>query len=212
MLVPSSRERPLLPLPRLAPFIRLRHPAPPGPPPAAAPAGPVRRGPAHDLPRVAEIAAPFVRDTCVTFEEEVWDVPAWHRKLDDVTARGLPFLVAEVDAPGGPGTPTGAVVAGYAYASAWRPKPAYRHTAEDSIYLDPEHAGRGVGTALLAALLEALAAAGVRQVVSVVADVPEAAGSLPLHRRFGFVEAGRLTAVGFKHGRWVDTILLQRTL
>ena len=69
-----------------------------------------------------------------------------------------------------------------------------------------------MGTALLAALLEALAAAGVRQVVSVVADVPEAAGSLPLHRRFGFVEAGRLTAVGFKHGRWVDTILLQRTL
>ncbi|UTT57581.1 GNAT family N-acetyltransferase [Cellulosimicrobium cellulans] len=180
--------------------------------PVPAPGVTVRPATVHDLPRVAEIAAPFVRDTCVTFEEEVWDVAAWHRKLDDVTARGLPFLVAEVDAPGGPGTPTGAVVAGYAYASAWRPKPAYRHTAEDSIYLDPEHAGRGVGTALLAALLEALAAAGVRQVVSVVADVPEAAGSLPLHRRFGFVEAGRLTAVGFKHGRWVDTILLQRTL
>ncbi|MGN0112841.1 MAG: GNAT family N-acetyltransferase [Cellulosimicrobium funkei] len=184
----------------------------PGHPHASAPAVTVRPATVHDLPRVAEIAAPFVRDTCVTFEEEVWDVPAWHRKLDDVTARGLPFLVAEVDAPGGPSSPTGAVVAGYAYASAWRPKPAYRHTAEDTIYLDPAHAGRGVGTALLAALLEALAAAGVRQVVSVVADVPEAAGSLPLHRRFGFVEAGRLTAVGFKHGRWVDTILLQRTL
>jgi phosphinothricin acetyltransferase len=172
----------------------------------------VRPATADDLARVAEIAAPFVRDTCVTFEEEVWDVPAWQRKLDDITARGLPFLVAEVSAPAGPGSRGSVVVAGYAYASAWRPKPAYRHTAEDTIYLDPAHAGRGVGTALLATLLDACSSAGVRQVVSVVADVPEAAGSLPLHRRFGFVEAGRLTAVGFKHGRWVDTILLQRSL
>lgn len=172
----------------------------------------VRPVTADDLARVAEIAAPYVRDTCVTFEEEVGDVPAWQRKLDDVTARGLPFLVAEVEGSSRPGGTSDPVVAGYAYASAWRPKPAYRHTAEDTIYLDPAFAGRGIGTALLAALLEACAAAGVRQVVSVVADVPEAAGSLPLHRRFGFVEAGRLTAVGFKHGRWVDTILLQRSL
>ncbi|WP_426308550.1 GNAT family N-acetyltransferase [Cellulosimicrobium sp. E-16] len=172
----------------------------------------VRPATAGDLGRVAEIAAPFVRDTCVTFEEEVWDVPAWRRKLDDVTARGLPFLVAEVDVPTEPGTAGGPLVVGYAYASAWRPKPAYRHTAEDTIYLDPAHAGRGIGTTLLSALLDACAVAGVRQVVSVVADVPEAAGSLPLHRRFGFVETGRLTAVGLKHGRWVDTILLQRSL
>jgi phosphinothricin acetyltransferase len=172
----------------------------------------VRPATANDLGRIAEIAAPFVRDTCVTFEEEVWDVPAWQRKLDDVTARGLPFLVAEVDGPTRPDGTSDPVVAGYAYASAWRPKPAYRHTAEDTIYLDPAFAGHGIGTALLAALLEACAAAGVRQVVSVVADVPEAAGSVPLHRRFGFVETGRLTAVGHKHGRWIDTILLQRSL
>ncbi|WP_264030456.1 GNAT family N-acetyltransferase [Cellulosimicrobium sp. SH8] len=172
----------------------------------------VRPATPGDLERVAEIAAPFVRDTCVTFEEEVWDASAWQRKLDDVTARGLPFLVAEVDVPTKRGTAGGPVVAGYAYASAWRPKPAYRHTAEDTIYLDPAHTGRGIGTALLGALLDACSAAGVRQVVSVVADVPEAAASLPLHRRFGFAETGRLTAVGFKHGRWVDTILLQRSL
>ncbi len=176
------------------------------------PAVTVRPATPDDLGRVAEIAAPFVRDTCVTFEEEVWDVSTWQRKLDDVTARGLPFLVAEVGAPAGPGATSGPVVAGYAYASAWRPKPAYRHTAENTIYLDPAYAGRGIGTTLLGALLDACAAVGVRQVVSVVADVPEAAGSLPLHRRFGFVEAGRLTAVGYKHGRWVDTILLQRSL
>lgn len=190
----------------------LPSPGPTTPSAAAHPTATVRPGTADDLARVAEIAAPFVRDTCVTFEEEVWDVPAWQRKLDDVTARGLPFLVAEVDGTTRPDGTSDPVVAGYAYASAWRPKPAYRHTAEDTIYLDPAFAGRGIGTALLAALLEACTTAGVRQVVSVVADVPEAAGSLPLHRRFGFVEAGRLTAVGYKHGRWVDTILLQRSL
>ncbi|MFJ2519622.1 GNAT family N-acetyltransferase [Cellulosimicrobium cellulans] len=190
----------------------LPSPGPTTPSAAAHPTVTVRPATADDLARVAEIAAPFVRDTCVTFEEEVWDVPVWQRKLGDVTARGLPFLVAEVEGSSRPDGTSDPVVAGYAYASAWRPKPAYRHTAEDTIYLDPAFAGRGIGTALLAALLEACTTAGVRQVVSVVADVPEAAGSLPLHRRFGFVEAGRLTAVGFKHGRWVDTILLQRSL
>ncbi|MFI2703690.1 GNAT family N-acetyltransferase [Cellulosimicrobium composti] len=190
----------------------LPSPAGPVPSPSGRPGVTVRPAARGDLARVASIAAPFVRDTCVTFEEEVWDVAAWERKLEDVTGRGLPFLVAEVGGPASPdghGTP---VVVGYAYAAPWRPKPAYRHTAEDTIYLDPAYAGRGVGTALLGALLDACARAGVRQVVSVVADVPEAAGSLPLHRRFGFAEAGRLTAVGFKHGRWVDTILLQRSL
>lgn len=155
-----------------------------------------------DLPRVAEIFAPFVRDTQVTFEEEPWDVGRWDAKRRDLAAVGLPFLVADVDG----------VVAGFAYAGPWRPKAAYRHTVEDTIYLDPRYTGQGLGTALLGALLDVLRVSGVRQVVSVVADVPDAAGSLPLHRRFGFVEAGRLTAVGFKHGRWVDTVLLQRAL
>lgn len=171
----------------------------PSPPP---PGATVRPLVVADLPRVAEIFTPFVRDTQVTFDEEPWDVGRWAAKHRDLADAGLPFLVADV----------AGVVAGYAYASPWRPKPAYRHTVEDTIYLDPRYAGRGVGTALLGALLDALPAAGVRQVVSVVADVPAAGGSVPLHRRFGFVEAGRLTAVGFKHGRWVDTVLLQRTL
>lgn len=171
----------------------------PFPPPAGTTVRPLT---SRDLPRVAEIFAPFVRDTQVTFEEEPWDVDRWDAKRADLEARGLPFLVADVDG----------VVAGFAYAGPWRPKAAYRHTVEDTIYLDPAHAGRGLGTALLAALLDAAARAGARQVVSVVADVPEAAASVPLHRRFGFEEVGRLTAVGFKHGRWVDTILLQRAL
>ncbi|OLT51690.1 GNAT family N-acetyltransferase [Cellulosimicrobium sp. CUA-896] len=172
------------------------------PPPAAGSPASVRPAVAADLGRVAEIFAPYARDTAVTFETEPWDVARWAAKHDDLAGRGLPFLVADVEGE----------VAGFAYAGPWRPKAAYRHTVEDTIYLDPGYAGQGVGTVLLTALLDAAARAGARQVVSVVADVPEAAASLPLHRRLGFVEAGRLTAVGFKHGRWVDTVLLQRAL
>ncbi len=157
---------------------------------------------AADLPRVAAIFAPFARDTAVTFETEAWSAAQWAEKHVDVVRRGLPFLVADVDG----------AVAGFAYAGPWRAKAAYRHTVEDTVYLDPAHAGRGIGTALLTELLDAAARAGARQVVAVVADVPEAAASVPLHRRLGFAEVGRLTAVGFKHGRWVDTVLLQRAL
>jgi L-amino acid N-acyltransferase YncA len=172
------------------------------PPPAGPASATVRPIVPDDLPRVAAIFAPFARDTAVTFEEQPWDVERWADKHADLARRGLPFLVADVDG----------VVAGFAYAGPWRPKAAYRHTVEDTIYLDPAFAGRGLGTALLTALLDAAARAGARQVVSVVADVPQAAASFPLHRRLGFSEVGRLTAVGFKHGRWVDTVLLQRAL
>ncbi len=155
-----------------------------------------------DMAGVASIYDHYVVTSTVTFELTPPGEAVWADKLATLQGAGWPFLVADLD-----GT-----VAGFAYVGPWRPRPAYAHTVEDTIYLDPAYAGRGVGTALLGALLDACARAGVRQVVSVVADVPEAAGSLPLHRRFGFAEAGRLTAVGFKHGRWVDTILLQRSL
>jgi len=92
--------------------------------------------------------------------------------------------------------------------SPWRPKPAYRHTVEDTVYLAPGHTGRGIGGRLLGALLAGCADAGVRQVIADSGDGASAA----LHRRFGFAQAGRLTAVGRKHGRWIDTILMQREL
>ncbi len=162
----------------------------------------MRAAVADDLPAVATILEPYVTGTAVTFDEQAPDVAAWRQRLVDLDARGLPFLVAEVD---------GAVV-GYAYVSPWRPKAAYRYTVEDTIYLAPGAQGRGVGTMLLRALLEACARAGVRQVVAVVADDPAAAGSLPLHRRFGFEVAGVLRDVGVKHGRSVSTTLLQLSL
>jgi L-amino acid N-acyltransferase YncA len=162
----------------------------------------VRAATADDLPALAAILEPYVRRTAVTFDEEPPAATVWSDRLADLAARGLPFLVAELDGE----------VVGYAYASPWRPKAAYRYTVEDTIYLAPGAQGRGVGTRLLSALLDACSAAGVRQVVAVVADDPEAAGSLPLHRRFGFEVAGVLRDVGVKHGRTVSTMLLQRTL
>ena len=102
-------------------------------------------------------------------------------------------------------------VCGYAYASPWRPRPAYRYTVEDTVYISPDRTGRGLGRALLAGLLTGCEQAGARQVIAVIADTGSDA-SVALHRRFGFEQAGRLRAVGRKHGRWIDTILMQREL
>lgn len=103
------------------------------------------------------------------------------------------------------------MVAGYAYATPWRPRPAYRFTVEDSIYLAPDATGKGLGSALLGPLVEAAARAGKRRMIAVVADTGSDA-SVALHRRFGFTDAGRLTAVGHKHSRWIDTQLMEKEL
>jgi L-amino acid N-acyltransferase YncA len=163
----------------------------------------VGRATPADLERVADIFAHYVWNTTVTFEETPPTVADWRRRLDDLAGLGLPFLVAR----------TGGQVAGYAYASPWRPKPAYRHTVEDSVYLAADRTGQGLGRALLGSLLTRCADAGVRQVVAVIADAgADSAASVALHRSFGFVDAGRLTAVGHKHGAWIDTVLMQRDL
>jgi L-amino acid N-acyltransferase YncA len=138
-----------------------------------------------------------------------------------VDAAGAPDGAAACDAAGGvavnaaggvAGSPgqSGTVV-GYSFASPWRPRPAYRFTVEDSVYVAPGQAGRGIGSALLASLLDRCAEAGVRQMIAVIADTGSDA-STALHARFGFRQAGRLANVGRKHGRWIDTVLMQRTL
>ncbi|HEU5025737.1 MAG TPA: GNAT family N-acetyltransferase [Spirillospora sp.] len=161
----------------------------------------VRSVGAGDLEAVAGIAAHYVLNSVATFAETPQTVAEWRERLDDLERRGLPFLVAEVDGE----------VAGYAYTGPWRPKPAYRYTVEDTIYLAPGHLGKGLGTALLGELVERAAKAGMRQMIAVIADAA-GDGSVALHRRFGFVEAGRLDGVGHKHGRWIGTILMQRAL
>lgn len=161
----------------------------------------VRPATAADLGQVAGIFAHYVTSSTATFEEEPPTVRHWEQRLADLAERGLPFLVADAD-----GT-----VAGYSYASPWRPKPAYRRTVEDSVYLAPAWRGLGIGRLLLEALLSDCAAAGVRQVIAVIADTGDPA-SEGLHRACGFADAGALTQVGFKHGRWIDTLLLQCAL
>ena len=154
-----------------------------------------------DLAAVAGIYAHYVTDSVATFDEIVPSLADWEAKLAGTRERGLPFLVAAA----------GAEVLGFAYASAWRPKPAYRHTAEDTIYLAPGATGRGLGRRLLVTLLDGCRDAGVRTVIAVIADGGDPA-SVVLHRRAGFREAGRLAGVGHKHGRWLDTILMQLDL
>jgi L-amino acid N-acyltransferase YncA len=156
-------------------------------------------GPAtvSDLEAVAGIYAHYVTGSVATFEEVPPTVDQWRQRL----GQGFPFLVATIDDE----------VVGYACASPWRPKPAYRYTLENSVYLAPGRTGRGVGRALMEALLDACGKAGAREVIAVIADTGDDA-SQALHRRLGFTHAGRLTAVGHKHGRWIDTVLMQRTL
>jgi phosphinothricin acetyltransferase len=154
-----------------------------------------------DLEAVAAIYAHHVQNGVATFDLSPPDLAEWQRRFDTVAAAGLPFLSARLDGR----------IAGYAYCAPWKTRPAYRHTAEDSVYVAPHAVGRGIGGRLLEVLLTECASAGVREVIAVIVDV-DAAASVALHRNRGFVEAGRLTAVGYKHGRWLDTMLLQRSL
>jgi len=154
-----------------------------------------------DLPAVAAIYAHYVTETVATFDEAPPDPGDWRLKAAEITAAGLPFVVAA----------EGEEVLGYAYAAQYRPKPAYRHTLEDSIYLAPGATGRGLGRRLLGELISAVSATPARQLVAVIADSGDPA-SAGLHAAFGFAEAGRLRNVGFKHGRWIDTVLLQLDL
>ena len=161
----------------------------------------VRAAVPADAAQVAAIFAYYVATSVATFEEVAPTAADWRRRLDELAGRNLPFLVAEADGS----------VCGFAYASPWRPKPAYRHTVEDTVYLSPGHTGRGIGSALLGGLLAGCAAAGARQVIAVIADTGSDA-SAALHRRFGFTQAGLLAGVGRKHGRWIDTLLMQKNL
>ncbi|MEU1387723.1 MULTISPECIES: N-acetyltransferase family protein [unclassified Nonomuraea] len=154
-----------------------------------------------DLPAVTAIYAHYVTGGVATFDETPPGADEWRVKAAALAAAGLPFLVAEDDG----------AVTGYAYLSQYRPKPAYRHSLEDSIYLAPGSTGRGLGRLLLGELIKRSTTTGARTLIAVIADGGEPA-SLRLHAAFGFQEAGRLRNVGFKHGRWIDTVLLQLDL
>ncbi len=154
-----------------------------------------------DIPGIAAIYGWHVRTGLGSFETEPPGDAELRDRFEAVRGKGFPYLACEVDGR----------LAGFAYASLYRTRPAYRFTLEDSIYVHPDFARRGVGRALLEALIGRCEAIGCRNLVAVIGDSANAA-SIGLHSALGFREAGILRAIGFKHGRWVDSVLMQRAL
>lgn len=161
----------------------------------------IRPSRAEDLPAIAGIYAHHVLTGLASFEVEPPDEAELCRRRDDVLGRGLPHLVAE----------RGGRVQGYAYAAPYRTRPAYRHTVEDSVYVAPDALRGGVGRALLERLVRLCEERGCRQMVAVIGDSGNA-GSIGLHEAVGFRRVGLLPSIGFKFGRWVDSVLMQRAL
>jgi len=163
---------------------------------------PLRAAVPADVPTIAAIYGEQVATGTSSFEYDRPSVAEMTRRYEASVTAGFPWFVAEDDAEG---------VVGYTFASAYRPRPGYRYTVEDSVYVAPAAAGRGIGGALLARLIEACTARGDRLMVAVIGDVANGA-SIAVHRRQGFVEVGRMPGVGWKFGRWIESVLMQRAL
>lgn len=168
---------------------------------APAPAIVVRDATADDMTAIREIYAREVSLGLATFEETPPTVAEMRSRRAAIVAGGMPYLVAALDGR----------VAGYSYGSAHRPRPAYRHTIEDSVYVARDMQRRGVGRALLAGLIARCERGPWRQMIAVIGDSANA-GSIGLHTAHGFRHVGTLEAVGYKFGRWVDTVVMQRPL
>jgi L-amino acid N-acyltransferase YncA len=154
-----------------------------------------------DLEPMRAIYAHHVRQGLGTFEETPPEPDDFAGRAAAVQALGLPWLAAEADGR----------LLGYGYASPFRPRSGYRFTVEDSVYVAPEHAGRGVGRALLAAVIDRCTAAGSRLMYAYIGDSDNAA-SIGLHRALGFELSGVMRPAGFKHGRWIDVVIMQKHL
>jgi phosphinothricin acetyltransferase len=165
------------------------------------PAAPIRPAAPADIAAITAIYAGAVRHGTATFELEPPDAAEMRRRYDALRAQGFPYLVAERDGR----------IAGYAYAGPYRPRPAYRFTVENSVYLDPAAQRRGIGLALLTDLIGRCEQRGLRQMIAVIGDSANTA-SIALHRRAGFAMIGTHPNVGFKFGRWLDTVMMQRAL
>ena len=161
----------------------------------------IRPAAAADLPAITEIYDHAVRYGTATFELTPPDLAEITRRFGALTADGYPYLVAALDGE----------IAGYAYAGAYRPRPAYRFTVENSVYLRPAIHRRGIGTRLLQRLITDSEARGYRQMIAVIGDSANA-GSIGVHTRCGFAMIGTHPNVGFKFGRWLDTVMMQRPL
>jgi len=162
----------------------------------------IRAASAADLDTITEIYAEAVTHGTASYELEPPSRAEMGARFATLIAGGFPYLVAEKD---------GAVL-GYAYAGAFRPRPAYRFIVEDSVYVAPDAKGQGVGLTLMQALITAAEAAGFRQIVAVIGDGHADSASVRLHEKLGFRHSGRLEGSGYKHGRWLDTVFMQMSL
>lgn len=162
----------------------------------------VRDATAGDLPAITALYGLNVETGAASFETGPPPVAEMAARQAAVTGLGLPWLVAEIDG----------AFAGYGYAGAFRPRPGYRFAVEDTVYVEPARRGRGVGKALLTALIDRCAAMGLRQMVAVIGDAANNAGSIALHRACGFAPVGELKGVGWKHDDWRDVLFMQRAL
>jgi phosphinothricin acetyltransferase len=161
----------------------------------------IRDASVEDSEAIAAIYAHHVLNGTASYDTEPPPSDAHRDKIARITSAGWPFLVAVTDDGG---------IAAYAYAMQFRDRAAYRFTCENSIYVNHAHVGRGIGRKLLAALVDSARDCGFRQMIAVIGGAEPA--SVAIHRHCGFVEAGRLRHVGFKHDRWLDTVYMQRAL
>jgi L-amino acid N-acyltransferase YncA len=183
-----------------------RRKLPPHLKPAPAPETPfeftIRDAELTDLPHVREIYNHYVLNSTVTFDETPMTLAALRKKFAKLSQLGMPFIVAE--------NPAGQLL-GYAYVYPWKEKAAYRFTVENSIYLGPASTGKGLGKVLLGELIERSRAAGIKEIIAVIAD-KGADASIGMHKKFGFKEIGHMGKVGFKFDRWLGTVLMQKSL
>ncbi|WP_337184141.1 N-acetyltransferase family protein [Shinella sp.] len=154
-----------------------------------------------DIAAFTEIYRESVLNGVASYEIDPPSLDEMAARFEAITGKGYPYIVA-VEQTG--------LILGYAYASAFRTRPAYRWLVEDSVYLAPDARGKGVGRALLAELVRCCTALGFRQMVAVIGGAHPA--SIAAHTAAGFAQSGRMTATGFKHGRWLDTVFMQRAL
>jgi len=162
----------------------------------------IREATEHDLPHIREIYNHYVLNSTVTFDEKPMTIAALRRKFASVQKLGFPYIVAV--------SPSGQIL-GYAYVYPWKEKAAYRFTVENSIYLGPASTGKGLGKVLLGELITRSKAAGIKEIIAVIAD-KGAEGSIKIHKDYGFKDIGHMGKVGFKFGRWLGTYMMQKSL
>ena len=162
----------------------------------------IRAAEVGDVPSIREIFNHYVLNSSITLSDTPWGLAEARKKFDSARQRGYPFIVAV--SPGGQ-------VLGFAYVYPWKEKAAFRFSVENHIYLGPASTGKGLGRALLGELIERARAAGVREMIALIAD-KNADASIHLHESFGFKNVGHMGKVGFKYDRWLGTVMMELNL